>query len=235
MLKKLLVAVIVLSLGVLILLTFNSVAKLTSGSPKITPEVTRGKQAWQDNNCINCHTILGNGAYFAPDLTKVAKRRDRDWLKSFLSNPVKIWPGTSMQNVKISPQEATDLADFLIWVNGMDTNGWPPKPLKATSSNSNSQKEDNSGTPNTNHGEGDLIARGEAVYEAQGCSTCHQVNGIGGKIGPMLNSIGKTRDKVWLNNFLSDPQAVKPGAAMLRPKLSQDDLKALVEYLVNLK
>jgi cytochrome c1 len=40
---------------------------------------------------------------------------------------------------------------------------------------------------------------------------------------------------VWLNNFLSDPQAIKPGAAMLRPKLSQDDLKALVEYLVNLK
>jgi len=29
-----------------------------------------GKLTSQSKNCMNCHTLLGNGAYFAPDLTK---------------------------------------------------------------------------------------------------------------------------------------------------------------------
>jgi len=29
-----------------------------------------GKLTSQAKNCMNCHTLLGNGAYFAPDLTK---------------------------------------------------------------------------------------------------------------------------------------------------------------------
>jgi len=32
--------------------------------------VDLGKKTVQAKNCINCHTILGNGAYYAPDLTK---------------------------------------------------------------------------------------------------------------------------------------------------------------------
>ncbi len=29
-----------------------------------------GKLTSQAKNCMNCHTLLGNGAYYAPDLTK---------------------------------------------------------------------------------------------------------------------------------------------------------------------
>src|SRR3990172_364701 len=32
--------------------------------------VTKGKLTTQAKNCMNCHTMLGNGAYYAPDLTK---------------------------------------------------------------------------------------------------------------------------------------------------------------------
>ncbi len=32
--------------------------------------VTLGKLTTQAKNCMNCHTLLGNGAYYAPDLTK---------------------------------------------------------------------------------------------------------------------------------------------------------------------
>ncbi len=31
-------------------------------------EVVLGKKVWEDNNCIGCHTLLGEGAYFAPEL-----------------------------------------------------------------------------------------------------------------------------------------------------------------------
>jgi nitric oxide reductase subunit C len=30
----------------------------------------KGKLTSQAKNCMNCHTLLGNGAYYAPDLTK---------------------------------------------------------------------------------------------------------------------------------------------------------------------
>ena len=31
-------------------------------SDKITPEVTLGNEVWHKNNCINCHTLFGEGA-----------------------------------------------------------------------------------------------------------------------------------------------------------------------------
>jgi len=40
----------------------------------ITDKVARGKQVWEHNNCIGCHTLLGEGAYFAPELGNVYKR-----------------------------------------------------------------------------------------------------------------------------------------------------------------
>ncbi|MEP7326318.1 MAG: c-type cytochrome, partial [Gemmatimonadota bacterium] len=44
-------------------------------SDQITPSVIAGKHVWHRKNCINCHTLLGEGAYYAPDLTKIAEQR----------------------------------------------------------------------------------------------------------------------------------------------------------------
>lgn len=46
-----------------------------TNAAQITPQVTRGKDVWHDYNCINCHTLLGEGAYYAPDLTKISQQR----------------------------------------------------------------------------------------------------------------------------------------------------------------
>src|SRR5690606_40965791 len=46
----------------------------------LTDEVIEGKHVWHRNNCINCHTVFGEGAYYAPDLTKITRRRGRDSL-----------------------------------------------------------------------------------------------------------------------------------------------------------
>ncbi len=47
---------------------------------QITPEVIAGKHVWHQKDCINCHTLLGEGAYYAPDLTHITaldRRGDR--------------------------------------------------------------------------------------------------------------------------------------------------------------
>ena len=37
--------------------------------------VARGKHVWERNSCINCHSIVGEGAYFAPELGNVWDQR----------------------------------------------------------------------------------------------------------------------------------------------------------------
>ena len=41
----------------------------------IDATVVAGKDVWHRNNCINCHTLLGEGAYYAPDLTQITTQR----------------------------------------------------------------------------------------------------------------------------------------------------------------
>lgn len=40
----------------------NEVPKKTNDD-KITAQVIAGKHIWENNNCMGCHTILGEGAY----------------------------------------------------------------------------------------------------------------------------------------------------------------------------
>ena len=52
----------------------------------ITPQVALGKKVWEDNNCIGCHTLLGEGAYFAPELGNVYKRFGNSTMPSLASS-----------------------------------------------------------------------------------------------------------------------------------------------------
>ncbi|MBU6466777.1 MAG: cytochrome c, partial [Burkholderiales bacterium] len=49
-------------------LIFNSETKIPARSKaqELTPAVVRGKHLWESRNCIGCHTLMGEGAYFAP-------------------------------------------------------------------------------------------------------------------------------------------------------------------------
>ena len=47
--------------------------------------------------------------------------------------------------------------------------------------------------------------KGRAVYESNGCATCHAINGRGGGVGPQLNTIGRSRPPVYFYAFLRDP------------------------------
>ena len=51
-------------------LTFDTSSALPDRDNRanITGKVAMGKKLWEENNCIGCHTLLGEGAYFAPEL-----------------------------------------------------------------------------------------------------------------------------------------------------------------------
>jgi cytochrome c oxidase cbb3-type subunit 3 len=51
------------------------------------------------------------------------------------------------------------------------------------------------------------VAIGEALFKAKGCSNCHRVNGVGGRMGPDLSAIGKSRSVAHLRQSILDPNA----------------------------
>ena len=67
-------------------LIFHTETKLPerSKSGDITEAVVRGKHLWETRNCIGCHTLLGEGAYFAPELGNVYERRGPDFIKGWI-------------------------------------------------------------------------------------------------------------------------------------------------------
>lgn len=98
--------------------------------------VDHGKKTVQAKNCMNCHTLLGNGAYYAPDLTKAwldqgwgAKASREELMVNFLLDPEKnartFGSNRKMPNLDITQSEAEAIVAFLKWMSAIDTNGFP--------------------------------------------------------------------------------------------------------------
>jgi len=112
------------------------VVNTSTDSKGLTESVARGKHLWEKNSCINCHTLLGEGAYFAPELGNVWIRyggdKDpqgaRDALKAwFAAQPTGIPGRRQMPQFHLSDQDVNDLADFFAWTSRINTQNWPPK------------------------------------------------------------------------------------------------------------
>ncbi len=91
----------------------------------ITEQVVRGKVIWEENNCMGCHTILGEGGYYAPELTKVLDRRGEGYVKAVLMTPIPWAPnGRKMVAYGFSEEEADDVIAFFDWIDDIDLNGF---------------------------------------------------------------------------------------------------------------
>ena len=97
--------------------------------------VSKGKLTTQAKNCMECHTLLGNGAYFAPDLTKAwldpawgSKEVREDLMVAFLMDPsdkLHNSTGRRMPKLGITEEEARATVAFLKWMSAINTLGFP--------------------------------------------------------------------------------------------------------------
>ena len=200
-------------------LTFDTLGTLDKRAPEITADVDAGKMAWHKYDCIGCHTILGNGTYFAPDVTKVASLKPKSYLKAFLMDPRGVNAHAVMPTLGITADEADKLIAFLDWISKVDTNDWPPKPILATAAGVGGQQ----------------LTAGQLVYQAQGCSNCHAINGIGGTSGPDLTKVGSRHDREWFIGHFKDPQKLVKNSAMPPVTAADQDIEQLTAYMLTLK
>jgi nitric oxide reductase subunit C len=196
----------------------------------MTESVVRGKEIWEAKNCMGCHTILGEGAYYAPELTRVVERRGETWMRIFLRDPEAMYPGRRrMVQYHFDEDQITDVIAFLGWIGQIDTNGFPPEPdLVAKASVTRIAGSDSSG------GTGSASRAERPAYFDSVCVACHAVGGRGGNVGPALDGLASRMDPATLDRWLADPQAVKPGTAMPNLGLSDEVRTELVAWLSTL-
>ncbi|HSI77156.1 MAG TPA: cytochrome c [Lunatimonas sp.] len=91
----------------------------------ITEQVIKGKHIWEANNCMGCHSIMGEGAYYAPELTKVIDRKGAPLVKAILQSPVSWAPnGRKMVAYEMTDEEADAMVEYFIWIGQLDLNGF---------------------------------------------------------------------------------------------------------------
>ena len=167
----------------------------------ITPEVTHGKDVWHKYNCINCHTLFGEGAYYAPDLTKITQHRGAAYLTAYMRDPSKFYDEQKhrrlMPKQDLSETEIADLITFLDWVSKVDNQGWPPRPILVTGSfvpgadtmtTQLAGGDGNNATMRPVDATDDPRAQGEKVFHTAipTCTACHSTAPGADMAGPTL-------------------------------------------------
>jgi nitric oxide reductase subunit C len=149
-----------------------------TNADQITEEVLAGKDVWHHTNCVNCHTLMGEGAYFAPDLTRITQHRGEAYLTSFLQEPGRFYSeevhGRVMPVLDLSDADIAHVIAFLEWIAAIDNFDWPPRPIVVTGGLPGAYGVGRVRTPASD----DPIAQGDALFHASppACFTCHSTS-----------------------------------------------------------
>ena len=236
-----------------------------TNADQITPAVSAGKDVWHRKNCINCHTLLGEGAYYAPDLTKITQQRGEPYLRAFLKNPSQFYSEQVhrrlMPNPNLTEQEITEIFAFLDWVSKIDNQGWPPRPILVSGGSLRGAEAVATPGPAASN---EPIALGEALFRTTppGCFACHSTSDGVTLAGPSLAGIvaratarvdsasytGSATDAAgYIRESIEQPSAHLVTGAMYsaagrsfmpdnyRETLTEDQIAQLVAYLMTLQ
>ena len=131
----------------------------------------KGEKLFKTVGCLACHEIDGQGEVFGPDLSRIASKVNADWVTSWLSNPKTYNHKSLMPNLRLSKDQANDIASYLMMHGEANT---IPGIEKAIANQA-------------------LIDHGEKVVRTRGCFACHDINGMEneGRIAPELSFFGR--------------------------------------------
>lgn len=206
--------------------THRQVAAL-SHADKLSDNVVAGKRAFEKYNCNDCHTILGFGGYYAPDLTKVVQRVGEDGIRYRIKSPELAFAKSvrKMPQEHVSEVEIENLVAFFNWVGEIDNGDWPPQDSRKRLSSSEQRMS-----------LGATVSPGAAVFQTKGCMNCHTLHGVGGTFGPVLDTIGRKLTSEQIEQYIHNPKSMNPNAKMPPQNgLSDRERDEVAKFLGNLK
>ncbi len=175
------------------------------------PRLARGQVVFDDSGCIGCHKLHGTGGIIGPELEKVGANRSPEWLLKHFKNPAAVTPGSAMPPIKASDADLEALTMYVLSFTG--------EPLGAYYV-----------SMKTIPG----VLAGRRLFQEKGCQDCHSISGKGGNIGPALDEVAKRHNTQWIVAHFRNPQAVSPGTLMPQFNFSEQEVRALTEFLLSL-
>lgn len=201
--------------------------------PSNADSVAHGKKLVTESGCAACHTINGVNPpqNFAPDLTRVGSRALAqvvfapgmkhslpDYIAAKIHDPRSFGPALKMPRFTLSDSQVDSLTTALLAQT--DHAATFPKELITAAAHSS-----------------DYRPGGEAgrLMDDLRCLTCHTINGNGGDMAPDLTREGSAVRRAWLEEFLKNPNTLRPALIRRMPKfnLSQGEIKTLSDYILS--
>ena len=175
------------------------------------PKLARGHDVFQKAGCIGCHKLHGVGGIIGPELDQVGANRSPEWLLKHFQKPATVTPGSAMPPIKASDADLDALTLYVLSFTG--------EPLSAYYVSMKTIP-------------GPLAGR--RLFEEKGCLGCHSVGGKGGNLGPALDDVAKRHDPGWIVAHFRNPQALTPDSVMPQFNFTEQETRALTEFLLAL-
>lgn len=197
---------------------------LPQGDPRLAAS---GKSIVNEQGCLACHRIQGNGAAVAADLTEIGNRRSADWLLRLFKEPQEAQPGTFMPKYQLSGEQLNALVAYLTTLKGDMA-----KPGSAPGERASAGATAGPGSGSASSSSPGNVAAGKTLFQ-QNCGACHEFS----RVAPPLSGSGL------LKSYPSDDslvQKIRAGGTTGMPgygttRLSDAQMTDLVAYLRSLR
>ena len=193
---------------------------------RLDDHVVAGKRAFERHNCNDCHTILGFGGYYAPDLTRAYTRLGGDAIRRVLRQPEVVFADSyrKMPQQNLKPEEVEAIVAYLAWVSGIENHDWPPQ---------HSEQRWKRSTDRVLAAA--ALSPAAALVQQEDCLSCHALGSRGEGKGPRFEWIARRRTAAWIADYLADPEAMAPGAEMPSfGHLPPEQRRMIAEFIVSL-
>lgn len=214
-------------------------------SSEIPEEVRAGFAVWQNYGCESCHTLYGQGANYAPDLTHIYSLRGETYLREFMVDPSSFHPNQRvMPRFTITQTETSQLIAMLSWTAKDSSLGadWPPNPIQIAGSAMSFTASQSSMGENTEANQGRLIY-------SRSCASCHSIEPNIVIVGPSFWALAdraiarfpETAPEAYIRHSILYPSDyIVEGFQDLMQKnlaevLSSDDIDAVITFIMSLR
>jgi ubiquinol-cytochrome c reductase cytochrome b subunit len=185
-----------------------------------------GEAIYQAQGCAACHGVGGTGTSKGPDLTQLSQAMTPAALTNVLQHPTDRMHAGGMPPVQAT---GTDLSALVEYLQSLATP--TAVPTLATTAAKGTAAPSRSTVAASSPAK---AMPGEAIYQAQGCATCHGLGGTGTSKGPDLTQLSQAMTSAALTNVLQHPTDRMHAGGMPPVQATGTDLSALVAYLQSL-
>ena len=197
-----------------------------------SPDATAGASLYGESFCASCHAVQNAagvlvGGDLGPELTRIGSKVKPEWLEAWLRNPSVYDPNTKMPHYRFDPKQIATLAGYL---------------EAKTDSDLLANVHLSEATP-------DQIQHGKLLVMEDGCTSCHEVNGIKKpeNFAPDLSRVGSRSLAVlafpegvphtlpdYIEAKVRNPRAFGPGLKMPQYTFSEQQRSAITTALLSL-